>query len=249
MSGRVRLAVFLAGALGLGIAVVVAILRIPGFGNDFHPYRDAAVAAALDRHSPNVVSSINFDQRGLDTVGEEAILVAAVVGAATLLRRRSQPRPPRPAVDPSARPPLLAATRLAGYLLLPVTLVIGADVVVHGHLTPGGGFQGGVVLATGLHLLYVAGDYRALRRVRPLAWYEAGEAAGMGAVLVLGAAGLAVGSGFLSNFLPKGTSGKLFSAGTVPLFSCAVGLAVGSGIVVLLAQFLDEYLGSDEGAR
>ncbi|WP_040723330.1 MnhB domain-containing protein, partial [Nocardia veterana] len=146
-------------------------------------------------------------------------------------------------------PPLLAATRLAGYLLLPVTLVIGADVVVHGHLTPGGGFQGGVVLATGLHLLYVAGDYRALRRVRPLAWYEAGEAAGMGAVLVLGAAGLAVGSGFLSNFLPKGTSGKLFSAGTVPLFSCAVGLAVGSGIVVLLAQFLDEYLGSDEGAR
>lgn len=249
MSTRARLVVVAAGALGLGVALIVAILRIPSFGNDFHPYRDAAVAEALHRNSPNVVSAINFDQRGFDTLGEEAILVAAVVGAATLLRRTSQPRPPRPAIASSSRPPLLAATRLAGYVLLPVTLLIGADVVVHGHLTPGGGFQGGVVLATGLHLLYVAGDYRALRRVRPLAWYEAGEAVGMGAVLALGAAGLAAGTGFLSNFLPKGTSGHLFSAGTVALFSCAVGIAVGSGIVVLLAQFLDEYLGADEGAR
>ncbi|MGW0359049.1 MnhB domain-containing protein [Nocardia nova] len=95
----------------------------------------------------------------------------------------------------------------------------------------------------------MAGDYRALRRVRPLVWYETGEAVGMGAVLALGAAGLAAGTGFLSNFLPKGTSGHLFSAGTVALFSCAVGIAVGSGVVVLLAQFLEEYLGADEGAR
>lgn len=250
MSTRGRLLVFAAGAVVLVIALLVALTRIPGFGSDFHPYGGAAVAIATRQHTANAVSSINFDQRGLDTVGEEAILVAAVVGAATLLRRTGSPRlrPPRAAVTASTRPPLLAATRLAGYVLLPVTLLLGVDVVVHGHLTPGGGFQGGVVLATGLHLLYVAGDYRALRRVRPLVWYEAGEAVGMAAVLALGVAGLAAGTGFLSNFLPKGSSGQLFSAGTVALFSCAVGIAVGSGIVVLLAQFLDEYLGADERA-
>ena len=135
-----------------------------------------------------------------------------------------------------------SATRLAGYVLLPVTLIIGADVVVHGHLTPGGGFQGGVVLATGLHLLYVSGSYPALRRLRPLRWYEYGEAAGMGAVVALGVAGLFTSSGFLANVLPKGVFDTLFSAGTVPVFSVAIGVEVACAVVVLLAGFLEQDL-------
>ncbi len=185
-----------------------------------------------------MVSSINFDQRGLDTLGEESILLASVLGAVTLLR---------PAEDEQNRPPsregrVLGATRLAGYLLLPVTLIIGADVVAHGHLTPGGGFQGGVVLATALHLLYVGGSYPALRRLRPLRWYEYGEAAGMGAVVALGVAGLFTSSGFLVNVIPKGVFGSLFSGGTVPVFSVAIGVEVACGVVVLLAGFLEQDL-------
>ena len=135
---------------------------------------------------------------------------------------------------------MLPVTALAGYVLLPVTLVIGADVVAHGQLTPGGGFQGGVVLATGLHLLYVAGSYPVLRRLRPIGWYEYGEAVGMGAVVVLGVSGLLVGAGFLANVLPKGQLGQLFSAGSVGVFSIAIGAEVASGVVVLLAQFLEQ---------
>ena len=238
MSGRIRLVVFGLGAAVLVLLLGFALARMPEFGGHLHPYRDAAVAGALARHSPNVVSSINFDQRGLDTFGEETILLASVLGAATLLRvgRDERHRSPR-------RPGhLLAATRLAGYVLLPVTLVIGADVVLHGHLTPGGGFQGGVVLATGLHLLYVAGDYPALRRLRPLRWYEYGEAGGMAAVIALGVAGVIAGAGFLANILPGGEFGTLVSAGTVPVFSIAIGVEVAAGVVVLLAQFLDQDL-------
>ncbi len=228
--------VFVLGAAGVAVLFVLAVLRTPGFGEDRHPYRDAAIDAALRQRTPNVVSSLNFDQRGFDSVGEEAILVAAVIGAATLLRRWSDP------AEADEPRPVPAVTRLAGYVLLPVTLLIGADVVVHGHLTPGGGFQGGVVLATGLHLLYIAGDYRALVRARPLDWYEFGEAAGLGAVVLLGVASVLRGAGFLANILPLGTSGQLLSAGVVPLFSCAIGLAVSCGVVVLLAQFLAQYL-------
>ena len=110
------------------------------------------------------------------------------------------------------------------------------DVIAHGHVTPGGGFQGGIMLATGLHLLYVAGRYRSLEQLRPLPLFQVGEAAGTAAFAAIGLAGLAVGGSFLALLLPTGTFGQLLSAGSVPLLDVAVGVAVGSGGVVLLAQ-------------
>ena len=244
MNRTSRIAVFVLGAATIAVLFGFAIAHMPAFGAAVHPYRDAAVAAALARQAPNVVTSINFDQRGLDTFGEETILLASVIGAVTLLRPADDERRRRP---PDAGR-MLNATRLAGYVLLPVTLIVGADVVVHGHLTPGGGFQGGVVLATGLHLLYLAGSYPALRRLRPLNWYEYGESVGMGAVVALGIAGLVSGAGFLANVLPTGRFGDLVSAGTVPLFSVAIGIEVASGVVVLLAAFLEQDLATRSSA-
>lgn len=238
MSRRARWIVFLLGGCGVGVLFVLALLRMPEFGGLVHPYRDLAVPAAIGRSSPNVVSSINFDQRGLDTLGEETILLGSVVGAAALLR----PSPDEKDRIREDEGRVLEATRLLGYLMLPVTLVVGLDVVSHGHLTPGGGFQGGVVLATGVHLLYVAGSYRMLRRLRPVSWYEIAESLGAGAFVVLGLVGLVLSGSFLLNVLPRGTLGDLFSSGTVFALNVAVGAEVASGIVVLLAQFLAQAL-------
>ena len=238
MNQPTRLIVFALGACGVAVLLGFAFVHLPVFGGDLHPYRDAAVAAALLRRTPNVVTSVNFDQRGLDTFGEEAILFASVVGAVTLLRPGKDEHVSRPPTGGK----VLQATRFAAYVLLPVTLVVGADVVLHGHLTPGGGFQGGVILATGLHLVYVGGSYPALRRMRPLHWYEYGEAAGMAGVAALGVAGLVAGVGFLANILPTGTFGNLISSGTVLVFSIAIGVEVAAGVVVLLAGFLEQDL-------
>lgn len=234
MSLRLRYLVFLVGAAGAGLMFVLAAVQLPVFGGDVHPYRDLVVPNAIARGAPNVVSSVNFDQRAWDTFGEETILLASVVGAATLMRRGEHERE-RDRPDEARQP---AAARLLSYVLLPVTMLVGLDVVVHGHLTPGGGFQGGVVLATGLHLLYVAGSYDTLRRVRPLAWYERTEAVAAGGFAVLAVSGLVVAGSALANFLPFGTAGDLVAAGTVPLLNIAVGAEVASGVVVLLAQFL-----------
>jgi multicomponent Na+:H+ antiporter subunit B len=235
MTRSARLVVFTAGGLSLLVLFTLAAFRLPGFGSAVHSYRDMAVTAALARQTPNAVAGVNFDQRALDTLGEEIILLASVLGAAALLRPGEDERPRHPP-DP---PKPLQAIRFGGYLMLPVTLVLGLDVVAHGHLTPGGGFQGGVVLATGLHLLYVAGSYPALRRLRPLSWYELGEAVGGGVFGVTGVLGVFAAGGFLANFLPLGRLGALASAGTVPLLNFAVSVAVASGVVVLLAQFLE----------
>ncbi|MCQ0011515.1 MnhB domain-containing protein [Actinomadura madurae] len=117
------------------------------------------------------------------------------------------------------------ALRIVGYLLLPLTLLTGVYVVAHGHQSPGGGFQGGVVLGTAVHLLYLAGDYPALRRLRPPPVFEAAEAAAAAAfvVLVLAAAGAA-------------------ATGRVPALNTAVGVEVGCALVLLLGKFFDQAL-------
>jgi multicomponent Na+:H+ antiporter subunit B len=236
VSRSLRWGVLDIGLAGVGLVLVLAFLRLPAFGSADHPYRDLAVPAALAHGTANVVSSVNFDQRGLDTLGEETILFGSVLATVALLRPSEEERIRR---QPGRREPL-QATRLFGYLLLPLTLVVGADLVAHGHVTPGGGFQGGIMLATGLHLLYVAGRFRSLERVRPIPLFETVEAAGTAAFVSLGFAGTAVAGAFLANVLPYGTFGQLLSAGTVPLLNVAVGVAVGSGGVVLLAQFFQQ---------
>jgi multicomponent Na+:H+ antiporter subunit B len=239
MTRRVRLRVFAVAAAAVGVLLVAVALGMPPFGGASHPYRDAAVAASIAHATANVVSGVNYDLRAFDTLGEETILLGSVVGAAVLLRpgREERERTTAPEDDPP-----LQAVRLIGYLLLPVTLLLGLDVVAHGHLTPGGGFQGGVVLGTGLHLLYLAGGYRALERLRPFAPFEAGEAVGTAAFVAVGVAGLAVAGSFLANVLPLGSFGAPLSSGIVPVLNIAVGLEVASGVVLLLGHFLDQAL-------
>ena len=188
--------------------------------------------AALDqRATANTVASVTFDQRGLDTMGEEFILFAAVLGASILLRREpdelAHSGGDEGSRDRAGSGPTLEVVRVFGYVVLPFVIVVGVYVIAHGHLSPGGGFQGGIVLATGLHLLYIAGDYAALRRLRPERVFEVSEAAAAAAYVLLGLAGLAATGAFLVNFLPYGTLGQLASAGTVPLLNVAVGVEVG----------------------
>lgn len=246
MTRPVRTALFLVAGAGLAVLVVLAMAGIPGFGGSRHPYRTLAVPAAVSHATANVVSSVNFDQRGLDTLGEESILLASVIGAATLLR---------PADDETSTRPLssgrvLESTRMLGYAMMAVTLVLGLDVIGHGHLTPGGGFQGGVVLGTGIHLLYVAGSYPALQRARPITAAEWGEAIGAGAFACLGLSTLVVTGAFLAYVIPGGSFGQLFSSGTVELLNGVVGVEVASGTAVLLAKFLDQAIlvAGDPGA-
>lgn len=238
MSRRLRMVVLGGGLVAVAICLGLAFMQMPHIGAKHHPYRTRAVHASVKHSTANVISSVNFDQRAIDTLGEETILLGSVVGAAALLRPSKEEREAGP--SPAGR--TMQATRVLGYVMFPTSIVLGVDLVTHGSITPGGGFQGGVVLATGIHLLYVAGSYTALEQLRPVHWFETGEAIGAAAFVCLGIAGLATSGAFLVNMMPTGTLGNLFSAGTVPLFNGAVGLEVASGVIVLLAKFLDQAL-------
>nr|WP_244501267.1 MnhB domain-containing protein [Streptomyces sp. TP-A0874] len=224
------------------VVFVLGSFALPPFGGEHHPYGDRSVAAALRQHTANAIASVNFDQRALDTLGEQSILFSAVLGTVVLLRQTRDERrtPPEPAR-------VSRRIRWFGALMLPLTLVVGLYIVAHGHLSPGGGFQGGIVVATALHLLYVAVDYRALEHIRPLGLYRLGDALGEAGYVITGLAAMAGGAAFLTNALPLGTFNTLASGGSVVVLNTAVGMEVACGIVVLLAGFLDQAVEIEDG--
>jgi multicomponent Na+:H+ antiporter subunit B len=158
------------------------------------------------------------------------------LGCVVLLRQTRDEHRARPEPAEVAR-----SVRRYALLVLPVALLTGLYVVAHGQLSPGGGFQGGVVAATSLHLLYLGADYRALERIWPVGLYEVGDALAASAYLVTGLAGLIGTAAFLANtLLPYGTFNTLSSGGTVPVLNAAIGMEVACALVVLLARFLDQ---------
>lgn len=241
MTTRVRQLVFFLGALGLAALVVSAFVRLPHFGSGFSI--DGAQLGALSvpqRHITDVVTAINFDYRGVDTMGEEFIFFAAVAAVGLVLR----PQPDevvRAEVDAASGrwvPPTSDAVRVLGLALVGPTILFGLYIVAHGHLTPGGGFQGGVVLATGVLLVYLAGEYEHLHGLYPEQAIKVGESVGAAGYVAIGLVGLIWGTAFLDNIGPLGTIGRLNSAGLVPLIDVAVGVEVAAGFVLLLTAFL-----------
>lgn len=176
---------------------------------------------ARDLGAANLVTAIIVTYRGLDTLGEVTVLflTAAIVG---LVLARGKHEPSQPTRE---RPPtgelLVTGTRL----LLPLILLFGAYVFTHGHLTPGGGFQGGAILASGTLLMLLSHPLRRFGH-RMIAIVE--SIAGLAFVLV-GVLGIVLAGGFLdSRILPTGTLGELFSAGAIPIIYTFVGLKVGA---------------------
>ena len=165
MTLRPRTLAFLVAAAGLAALFGWGVAGLHSFGSYPGPYGIVLNGVTgTERHVTNVVSAVTFDYRGIDTMGEEFILFAAVMGvalpAARGARRGARPRDRLRSDAGAARRPRAGRRRRWS---------LGLYVVAHGYITPGGGFQGGVVLAAGAVLVYLAGEYRAFRRVDPRA--------------------------------------------------------------------------------
>ena len=245
MSDRARLTLFGVSLAGLLALLVWGFAGLPDFG-DFHGAYGQLLnrVAVPERSTTDVVTAVNFDYRGFDTFGEEFILFAAVIGVASILRTLRGERIRRPDDDAAGRhvPETSLLVRVTGLGLVAPTILVGIYIVAHGHQTPGGGFQGGVILATALLLTYLSADYMTMRAVGPTWLIELAEGLGAAGFALIGLGGLVFGSAFFENFLGKGTPGELPSAGTIPLSNATVGLAVTGGFVFMLSEFLQQAL-------
>lgn len=205
-----------------------------GFGNARfeHGVKDSYLEKTVSElHVANTVTSIVVNFRGFDTLGEVTVLFLAVTALGGILYKKRH--------QTGDRSVLFSASRIVtsgSKLLFPAIILLGVYVFVHGHLSPGGGFQGGTIVATGFLLMLLAyEDFSVSHNV--LSFVE--SFAGIFFVL-FGLAGFYNGGTFLENFMPAGTINDLFSGGIIPIVYILVGFKVAAELTGLIYTVLHE---------
>lgn len=221
------------------IKISLALLLIAGFGFFlFQVLRHHETQTSLNRSATyytsnsaaevgaaNVVTAIVVTYRGLDTLGEVTVLFLTALIVGYMLRQSSTGK------DRKRSTSEILVTSSA--ILIPGSIVLGVYVFINGHLTPGGGFQGGAIIGTAIALMILAAPNRTLSG----ALLHTVESLSGFSYVLIGVAGLLFAGGFLDNrILPVGTLGELFSAGAIPLIYSLIGLKVGAELSSIIAK-------------
>ena len=246
MTPRQRLWLFGVAIAGFAAFYLWGLAGLPGFGHYPGPYGDVINRIAVKQtNATGVVSAINFEYRGFDTLGEEFILFVAATGVSLVLRHLRGERE-RPAADDALDREDGVSTdaiRFAALVFVGPTVVLGWFLASHAQTSPSGGFQGGAVLASAFMLIYLGGQFLTFKRVSPVDITDAIEAAAAGAFAVVGVAALAIGLPYLANFLPLGgTPGAVSSSGTIALISFLVGIEVAAAFAAMVSELLEQTL-------
>jgi len=174
----------------------------------------------------NLVTSVLITYRGLDTLGEVTVLflVASILGFYLNTQKSYK--------NNTCSPLLYTASRL----IFPFIFLTGIYIILNGHLSPGGGFQGGAFIASAFLLFILAG----LGKNKSTGIFSFLESMSGVVYVLIGFAGIMLAGGFLdTRILPLGEAGKLISAGAIPVISILIGIKVGaelSSMIVKLSQ-------------
>ena len=124
-------------------------------------------------------------------------------------------------------------------LIAGIVFLYGMYVVIHGHLTPGGGFAGGIIMAGAFILLILAFGSDFIKLTKEESGSTIYENLAILIVAFLALSGLIYGARvFFLNWLPKGTPGQLISAGLVPLYNIFIGIEVASSILTIFLALI-----------
>lgn len=212
--------------IGIGGMLVILLPLVLNFqaAPNLSPLAQEYVRGSVnDLNSPNVVTSVVVTYRGLDTLGEVTVLFLATLGVGFLLQKRKMK---------STKRAVSENIKTTSSFLVSLIMVLGVYIFTHGHLSPGGGFQGGVVIASGFLLLILSDlDFKISHSILRFVESISGIV-----YVVIGLVGLVLTIGFLNPaLLPLGKYGDLFSGGAIPLIYSFIGLKVGSELTNIIA--------------
>jgi len=175
----------------------------------------------------NAVTTVVVYFRGFDTLGEIAVLFIASLGIGLMLGENER-------CVIKAQSNFMLHT--AAQLLFPIITLYGIYVMSYGHLSPGGGFQGGVIVASGVLLLLISHrDFEV-----PHSFIVTLETFAGVAYVLIGLIGLFTLDVFLGNFLPHDVRqmGMLLSGGIIPIIYIIVGIKVGSEMSMIVQNLI-----------
>lgn len=136
--------------------------------------------------------------------------------------------------------------KICGSITIPLALLLGVYIILHGHLSPGGGFQGGVIIASAVSIYYVAyGKEKTLKMFNSKRLSRMEEFGAL-TFIFIASLGIIYGLSFFSNILNKGSVGNLFSSGTIFFMNFAVGYKVLAGISILILVVISSLKGEEE---
>lgn len=118
-------------------------------------------------------------------------------------------------------------------ILVGLIFLYGMYIIFHGHLTPGGGFAGGVIVSASFILLILAFGSEEIKERIGYIYSSIFESIGGLLFILIALWGIIIGSQFFYNFLPKGKVFMLFSSGIIPLCNVAIGIKVGAGLFAI----------------
>ncbi|MBO5555601.1 MAG: MnhB domain-containing protein [Oscillospiraceae bacterium] len=130
--------------------------------------------------------------------------------------------------------------------ILPFALVYIFYIILHGHLSPGGGFQGGVLMVAAVLLIYLGHGYDVTSRALQPAFMSRLEGLAVTLYIAIAMLGVVAGAQFCQNVaFQNGNIGDLISSGTISWMDEAVGLNVLTGVTVLSLSMLGLLIGKD----
>jgi len=223
------------------IAIVLTVFAYM-FYNVYSAYEARTELTGIAQHfaqngarevgAPNLVTAIVVTYRGFDTLGEVTILFLTASIIAFFLKLKDEEKETKILHRDTSE---LLVT--ASQVLIPIMFMFGIYVFINGHLTPGGGFQGGAIIATGVALMIMANPNIQINQT-VIHWVE--SVSGVSFVLI-GILGIVLAGGFLDNKIfgenSLGEFGTLFSAGAIPIIYSLVGLKVGAEISNILNKY------------
>lgn len=154
-AARVRSVLGAATFTALLAGLLLGMTELPPFGDPGSPAATHVSPrfieeAAAETGAANMVTAVLADYRGYDTLGETAVIFAAGLGCLVVLAFAGANERPAPGM---AHPFGSVLLDTVARTLVPVVLLFAVYVLVHGHVSPGGGFQGGVLFGAGLIMM------------------------------------------------------------------------------------------------
>ena len=221
----------------LGAMLIAATGDFPDFGDAHSPANSHLSTyyienALIHAETPNVVTVVLGDYRGFDTMLETAVVLIAALAVSFILRREREDDYVPPDEPEEAKPGLVVKT--SAKLLLPPSFIFGLYVLAHGHHSPGGGFQAGVIF--GAIFIFYAFAF-GLKEAERFFSERAQRLCMFTGVSIYGGIGL-VCLALHRNFLDYGALAALLPVGEAGARSLAIlGIETGVALTVMGAMF------------